>query len=67
MYPRAILVFGNDTGIMGSSENPWAVGIVEKLKNSGSPHSRLSVGQKSGVFFSYDKAPGMKSWCHWDL
>lgn len=60
MYPRAILLFGNDAGIMASSENPWALGTVEKLKSSGSPQSRPSVGQNS-VFFSYEKAPGMKS------
>lgn len=66
MYPHAILVFGNDTGIMRSSENPWVVEIVEveKLKSLSSPYSRLLVGQNSGVFFSYDKAPRMKSWHH---
>lgn len=52
----------HDAGIMGISENPWVVGTAKKAV--GSPHSRLSLGQNSGVFFSYGKALGIISWHH---
>lgn len=50
MYPCATLVFGKDIGIVGSSENPGAVGTVEKLKSRAFSPSRLRVNQNSGLF-----------------
>lgn len=61
MYPRAILVFGNDVGITGKPEYPWAVRTIEKLKIVGFPHSRFCLAQNHDMLFPCSKAPGMKS------
>lgn len=47
---QILQVFGNDT-LMESSENPWVVGTVVKLKSLGSPHPRLLVSWYNSVFF----------------